>query len=66
MRSPIRTITLLVSLLGACAATPVLAQTKDQAHVAAQLADADSVGRYLKLRGTPGYAKRAFARLALA
>jgi hypothetical protein len=38
MRSTIRTITLFATLLSACAATPALAQTKDQKHVAQELA----------------------------
>jgi hypothetical protein len=43
MRSPpIRSITLLIGLLSACAATPALAQTKDQTHQAAELASVDS------------------------
>jgi hypothetical protein len=59
MRTSIRSITLLAGLLSACAATPALAQTKDQTHVAQELARLNPVSaalaRYCKTTKPASY-----------
>src|SRR5437764_4818026 len=47
MRSALRSIMLLAGLVSACAATPALAQTKDQQHVATELARLNPVSAAL-------------------
>jgi hypothetical protein len=75
MRSPTSTNPYFRSLLAAFAAmafacagsAPLAAQTaRDSTHVTTTKAARDSVARYLKLAGTPGYARRNFALLVKA